>query len=118
MVRVQVIFKRKLIPDRTSEPLAIGDLYIDFARREVFLANKSIELTRIEYDLLHTLVKNKGHVLTHRQLLEKVWGPDYENETHYLWVNISRLRKKLESRLDGVRYIHTQPGTGYFFDIL
>jgi len=118
LARIQVIFKRKHIPDRTSEPLSVGGLYIDFARREVFIANKPVELTRIEYDLLHTLVVNKGHVLTHRQLLEKVWGPEYENETHYLWVNISRLRKKLESKQGGTRYIHTQAGTGYFFDVL
>ncbi|MCC7448967.1 MAG: response regulator [Anaerolineae bacterium] len=118
LARIQVIFKRRHIPDRTSEPLSVGGLYIDFARREVFIANKPVELTRIEYDLLHTLVVNKGHVLTHRQLLEKVWGPEYENETHYLWVNISRLRKKLESRQGGTRYIHTQAGTGYFFDVL
>jgi len=116
MARIQVIFKRQLIPDRTSEPLIIGDLYIDFARREVCLATKPVELTRIEYDLLRTMIINKGQVLTHKQLLERVWGPDYEDETHYLWVNISRLRKKLTPRPDSPRYIHTQAGTGYFFD--
>lgn len=116
MARLQVIFKRKDLPDRMSEPLAIGDLYIDFARRQVFIANKPVELTRIEYDLLYHLVINKGQVLTHKQLLEKVWGPDYAGETHYLWVNISRLRKKLESRQPGVQYIHTQQGIGYYFD--
>jgi two-component system, OmpR family, KDP operon response regulator KdpE len=118
IARVRVIFNRQQIPARTSEPLEFGELYIDFARREVFLANKPVELTRIEYDLLYTLVVNKGQVLTHRQILEKVWGPDYQDETHYLWVNISRLRKKLESRQSSTRYIHTQSGTGYFFDIL
>ncbi|MCA9905458.1 MAG: winged helix-turn-helix domain-containing protein, partial [Anaerolineae bacterium] len=96
MARVNTIFKRLHITDRAREPLQVGDLYVDFARREVFLANKPLELTRIEYDLLHILVTNRGQVLTHKQLLEKVWGPEYENETQYLWVNISRLRKKLE----------------------
>jgi DNA-binding response OmpR family regulator/signal transduction histidine kinase len=118
LARVRVIFKRQYIPDRVSEPLSVADLYIDFGRREVFLANHPVDLTRIEYDLLHALVTNRGTVLTHRQLLERVWGPDYTSETHYLWVNISRLRKKLESGSRGTRYIHTQPGTGYFFDIL
>src|SRR5258708_6656304 len=116
MARIQVIFKRQLIPDRTSEPLIIGDLYIDFARREVCLATKPVELTRIEYDLLRTMIINKGQLLTHKQLLERVWGPDYEDYTHYLCVNISRLRKKLTPRPDSPRYIHTQPGTGYYFD--
>jgi two-component system KDP operon response regulator KdpE len=117
LVRVQVIFKRQHIQDRTSEPLVFGNLYIDLARREVLLSDKAIELTRIEYNLLQVLVVNRGQVLTHKQLLDKVWGPEYDGETHYLWVNISRLRKKLEARRDGVRYIHTQQGVGYYFDV-
>jgi two-component system KDP operon response regulator KdpE len=115
MGRVQAIFKRGQIVDRTREPQMIGDLYIDFARREVFLNNKPVELTRIEYDLLHTLITNRGQVLTHRQLLEKVWGPEYQDATQYLWVNISRLRKKLKSSDGSMRYIHNQPGIGYMF---
>jgi two-component system, OmpR family, KDP operon response regulator KdpE len=116
MARVDVILKRVLdIPVRTREPLDLGDLYIDFARREVFLFNKPIELTRIEYDLLHTLAINENQVLTHKQLLDKVWGPEYQAETQYLWVNVSRLRKKLEPTPDSPRYIHTQQGVGYVF---
>lgn len=115
MARVNVIFKRRRIPDRTREPLDLGNLYIDFARREVFLNNKPLELTRIEYDLLNVLAVNQGQVLTHKQLLEKVWGPEYQGETQYLWVNVSRLRKKLEPTADSPRYIHTQPGVGYVF---
>lgn len=115
MARVNVIIKRRRIPDRTREPLDLGPLYIDFARREVFLNKKPLELTRIEYDLLHTLSVNQGQVLTHKQLLEKVWGPEYQAETQYLWVNVSRLRKKLEPTVDSPRFIHTQPGVGYVF---
>lgn len=115
MARLNTIFKRLYLQERTREPLQIGDLYIDFARREVFLNGKAIELTRIEYDLLHILVTNRGQVLTHKQLLEKVWGPEYENETQYLWVNISRLRKKLEPTSDSPRYIQNQLGIGYMF---
>jgi DNA-binding response OmpR family regulator len=116
MARVDVILKRTLaIQDVTREPLDLGDLYIDFGRREVFLLNKPIELTRIEYDLLHTLAINENQVLTHKQLLDKVWGPEYQAETQYLWVNVSRLRKKLEPTADSPRYIHTQQGVGYVF---
>ncbi|MCB9456328.1 MAG: response regulator [Anaerolineaceae bacterium] len=115
MARVNVIFKRRRIPDRTREPLDLGNLFVDFARREVYLNNAPLELTRIEYDLLHTLAVNQGQVLTHKQLLEKVWGPEYQGETQYLWVNVSRLRKKLEPTPDSPRYIHTQPGVGYVF---
>lgn len=115
MARVNVIFKRRRIPDRTREPLDLGHLYVDFARREVYLDNKPLELTRIEYDLLNVLASHQGQVLTHKQLLEKVWGPEYQAETQYLWVNVSRLRKKLEPTPDSPRYIHTQPGVGYVF---
>jgi two-component system KDP operon response regulator KdpE len=115
MARLNTIFKRLYLQERTREPVQIGDLYIDFARREVFLNGKAIELTRIEYDLLHILATNRGQVLTHKQLLEKVWGPEYENETQYLWVNISRLRKKLEPANDSPRYIQNQLGIGYMF---
>ncbi len=116
MARVEVILKRVVdLPARTREPLDLGDLYIDFARREVFLLNKPIELTRIEYDLLHTLAINENQVLTHKQLLDKVWGPEYQAETQYLWVNVSRLRKKLEPTTDSPRYIQTQQGVGYVF---
>lgn len=115
VARINAIAKRKLIPARTKEPLRVGAVYIDFARREVYLDNQLLDLTRIEYDLLQTLALNKGQVLTHKQLLEKVWGPEYRDETQYLWVNVSRLRKKLEPTPDSPRYIHTQPGTGYIF---
>jgi DNA-binding response OmpR family regulator/signal transduction histidine kinase len=116
MARVDVILKRVVdLPTRTREPLDLGELYIDFARREVFLHNKPIELTRIEYDLLNTLAINENQVLTHKQLLDKVWGPEYQAETQYLWVNVSRLRKKLEPTPDSPRYIHTQQGVGYVF---
>jgi DNA-binding response OmpR family regulator/anti-sigma regulatory factor (Ser/Thr protein kinase) len=113
--RVNVILNRRRIPDRTREPLDLGSLYIDFARREVYLNNKPLELTRIEYDLLNVLATNQGQVLTHKQLLEKVWGPEYQAETQYLWVNVSRLRKKLEPTVDSPRFIHTQAGVGYVF---
>ena len=116
MARIDVILKRVVdLPSRTREPLDLGDLYIDFARREVFLSNKPVELTRIEYDLLNTLAMHENHVLTHKQLLDKVWGPEYQAETQYLWVNVSRLRKKLEPTPDSPRYIHTQQGVGYVF---
>jgi two-component system KDP operon response regulator KdpE len=115
LARIRVIFSRKRIADRTSEPFIINDLYIDFARRVVFLKDQPVELTRIEYDLLYALVLNKGQTLTHKQLLTQVWGPEYQDETQYLWVNISRLRKKLEPTQSSPRYIRTQPGIGYYF---
>jgi two-component system, OmpR family, KDP operon response regulator KdpE len=115
MARVRAITKRQQIADRISEPLIINDLQIDLSRREVFVAGQPVELTRIEYDLLNTMIMNRNQVLTHKQLLTKVWGPEYLDETQYLWVNISRLRKKLEPTPNSTRYIRTQPGVGYYF---
>ncbi len=115
MARINTIFHRQRIAERTRQPLDLGDLYIDFARREVYLHNKPVSLTRIEYELLGALATNMGQVLTHKQLLQKVWGPEYQGETQYLWVSVSRLRKKLEPTPDSPRYIHTQSGIGYMF---
>jgi two-component system KDP operon response regulator KdpE len=109
--KINVLFKRQQLADRAQQPLDFGDMRIDFARRKVFINHLPVVLTRIEYDLLRTLAVNAGQVLTHQQLLEKVWGPEYSSETQYLWVNISRLRKKLEP----TSYIQNQQGIGYIF---
>lgn len=111
VARVKLLFRRKHLADRTEVPLEFGDLRIDFARRQVYVNRKPVILTRIEYDLLNVLVKNKGQVVVHQTLLESVWGPEYHTETQYLWVHISRLRKKLEP----TAYIHNQARIGYVF---
>ena len=111
LAKINVLFKREHLRDRTEQPLELGSLRIDFARRAVFVNHKPVILTRIEYDLLRTLVVNMGQILTHQQLLEKVWGPEHRSETQYLWVHLSRLRKKLEP----TSYIHNQQGIGYIF---
>jgi len=111
--RIDTLFNRLNFVDRTSEPIRIGGLYINLARREVMLNNQPLELTRIEYDLLRILAINSNQVLEHEQLLTKVWGPEYRNDKHYLWVNISRLRKKIEPDEHSHRYIHNRPGIGY-----
>lgn len=115
LARLDNIANRKQIAARTHPPMSVGDIYIDFGRRTVYLNNTLLDLTAKEYELLCTLAMNAGQVLTHRQLLEKVWGPEYREETQYLWVNVSRLRKKLEPASNSPRYIHTEPGIGYVF---
>lgn len=111
--RIDTIFSHLQTADRMNEPIKIGGLYINLARREVLLGGIPLELTRIEYDLLRYLAINVNQVLEHEELLAKVWGPEYRNEKHYLWVNISRLRKKLEPQRDSQRYIFNRPGIGY-----
>jgi two-component system KDP operon response regulator KdpE len=90
-----------------------GDLAIDLGRRVVTVGGDEIHLTATEYALLRAMARNAGKVLTHRQLLESVWGPGYETETHILRVTMSNLRRKVESTPLQPRYIITEPGVGY-----
>ena len=90
-----------------------GELTMDVGRRIVNVADREVQLTPTEYDLLRVLVMNAGKVLTHHQLLREVWGVAYESEMHMLRVNISNLRRKIESDPTRPRYIVTEPGVGY-----
>ena len=113
---VHAILNHRSSPTSRND-ISLGDLYMDFSRRAVFLRNEPIDLTPIEYDVLYCLIINRGQTVTHRQLLTQVWGSGYENESQYLWVSISRLRKKLEVIPGGPRYIRTQSGIGYYFAV-
>jgi len=96
--------------------VSIGsELTINFATREVFLSDKQVKLTPIEYHLLSELVRNEGRVLTHNSLLEKVWGSEYVNDTGFTKRYIYRLRKKLNDDPGNPRMIHTEHGVGYKF---
>lgn len=113
MARMRVSI-RKTVSDTSSEPtFEYNGLMIDFAHREVRIQNQPVILTPTEYDLLRTLVKHAGKVLTHRQLLRIVWGAAYENEVHILRVNISNLRRKIEPDPSQPQYLLTEPGVGY-----
>lgn len=90
-----------------------GSLVIDFDRRTVTVDGAEVRLTTTEYSLLQTLAQQAGKVLTHKQLLQMVWGHGYENEAHMLRVNISNLRRKLEPNPVQPQYLITEPGVGY-----
>lgn len=92
-----------------------GDLRIDVGRRRVEVAGREIRLTRKEFDLLAYLALNRGRVLTHRMLLQHVWGPEYGEEVQYLRVFVRQLRLKLEPDPHLPRYILTDVGVGYRF---
>ena len=96
-----------------NRSLNLNGLVVDFAHREVKINDQPVTLTPTEYDLLRTLVKHAGKVLTHRQLLSTVWGNAYENEMHILRVNISNLRRKIEPDPSQPHYLLTEPGVGY-----
>lgn len=92
---------------------AVGNLRIDLAARQVHLDQLEVHLTPIEYRLLTTLVKYAGRVVTHRQLLKEVWGPDSVQETQYLRVYMGQLRRKIEADPAQPKYLLTEPAVGY-----
>jgi two-component system, OmpR family, KDP operon response regulator KdpE len=98
----------------TEEPtIALDGLEVDLAARAVRRDGESIHLSPIEFDLLRVLARNRGRLLTHRQLLTQVWGPEYAEDTQVLRTTIGRLRGKIEREASKPRYIHTDPGIGY-----
>ena len=90
-------------------------LKIDFDRREVWVDDKLVQLRPTEYRLLYHLVQNAGWVVTHDQLLQKVWGHEYRDEPHYVRLYINYLRKKIEEDPAHPKYILTERGIGYRF---
>jgi two-component system KDP operon response regulator KdpE len=99
--------------DAVDQLFTLGDLKVDFGRRQVFVSGKEIHLTPIEYKLLTTLIRYAGKVMTHRQLLKEVWGPLHVEEGHYLRVYMRQLRNKLEKTPAHPRYLVTELGVGY-----
>ena len=91
------------------------DLRIDFSKRQVFLSDREVHLTPLEYKLLVVLVRNAGRVVTHRQLLREVWGPSYVEHTQYLRVYMTQMRHKLEKDPARPRFLINEPGIGYRF---
>lgn len=102
--------------DEVAPPrIQSGALMIDLARRRVEVDGREVRLTRKEFDLLAYLAANRGRVLTHRMLLQHVWGPEYGDEVQYLRVFVSQLRRKLEPDPHVPRYVVTDVGVGYRF---
>lgn len=100
-------------PQILQEGLVVGDLCLDARTRRVTLKGRPVQLTSTEYRLLEELVRNAGQVIPRRTLLERVWGPEYANEEHYLKVFVRRLRTKLGDDADNPRYIQNEWGVGY-----
>jgi two-component system KDP operon response regulator KdpE len=93
--------------------MIIGELQIESDQRKVYLRGNLLSLTRIQYELLCLLAINKDKAVGCEELLTTVWGPEYKDEKQYLWVNMSRLRCKMEATPEKTRYIHIQRGVGY-----
>lgn len=106
---------RRYAPGETLPTYVSKDLTIDFETRQATVRGSIVHLTPKEYDVLRHLVANQGKPLTHRRLLQLVWGPDYGEETENLRVVINQLRKKIEADPARPKYIMTEPWVGYRF---
>lgn len=115
VARVQAVMRRTTTPQPREQTLERGGLRIDVPARRVTRDGAEVRLTPTEFNLLLELASHAGQALSHTALLEKVWGPEYRNESHYLKVYIARLREKLESDPSQPRLIETVRGTGYRF---
>jgi two-component system KDP operon response regulator KdpE len=112
MARLRAAMRRTGPPD-SSSVFQVDELRMDTGLRQVSVGDRKVTLTPTEYDLLKVMLQNAGRVLTHRQLLSQVWGPEYTQEAHLLRANISNLRHKIEPDPARPHYILTEPGVGY-----
>jgi two-component system KDP operon response regulator KdpE len=115
--RIQAIFRRITTDVTTTKSeIRVGELVINLANRTVFVGEEQVHLTPKEYDLLRLLATHQGKVLTHRAILNTVWGAEYADMDHYVRVFINQLRKKIgENPARNLRYILNEPGVGYRF---
>jgi two-component system, OmpR family, KDP operon response regulator KdpE len=116
LARLRAALRRSADSD-PGEPggsrIQIGHIAIDILDRRVERDGQEVHLTPIEFDILRVLAQHRGRLVTQRQLLSDVWGPEYGGETHYLRVHIAHIRAKLEPDPARPRYLITEPGVGY-----
>ncbi|MFN8639975.1 MAG: response regulator transcription factor [Dehalococcoidia bacterium] len=115
LARIDAVLRRGLAQrnEPESETLEAGDIQIEPLVRRTTVCGRDIELTRTEFQLLHSLVANAGRVMVQEELLRRVWGPGYESDAALLHTTVARLRRKLEADPAAPRYIHTRRGIGY-----
>jgi two-component system, OmpR family, KDP operon response regulator KdpE len=113
LARIRVVLRHSQKPEAEQVIFQDGDLSVDFIKREVKVHDCLVTLTPTEYSILRTLILYAGRVLTHQQLIREVWGGNYESNAHLLRVNVSNLRRKIETNPLQSRHIITEPGVGY-----
>jgi two-component system, OmpR family, KDP operon response regulator KdpE len=111
LARLRAAMRR--VPHPSEPVLEIGDLRVDLEKSAVSMRGQPVQLTPHEFDLLRLLAVNEGKLLTHKAILQEVWGPLYGDESHYLHVYVSQLRRKIEPDPTRPRYLLTEPGAGY-----
>ena len=119
VARVRAVLRRAELPSYLEKGKEItfsdGFLTVDIVERKVMVNGERVKLTPIEFRLLALLLENAGRILTHHQLLEKVWGWEYTDDLDYVRIYISHLRRKIEPEHTLPKYIVTEPGVGYYF---
>lgn len=117
VMRVKALLRRSRMPSTMPKTKIMVDkeLEIDFSRRSVVVRGKPVHLRPTEFRLLYHLVSNAGRVLTHEAILRRVWGHEYRDEDHYVWLYVTYLRKKIEEDPKNPRYIIGERGIGYRF---
>ncbi|RLT30103.1 MAG: DNA-binding response regulator [Chloroflexi bacterium] len=118
--RIRAVLRRHYLPAPATMGLITVDdrLTIDFQKREVLINGERVNLRPTEYRLLYHLVQRAGYVVNHNDLLARVWGPEYHDETHYLRLYVTYLRQKIERDPANPVYILTERGVGYRFAAL
>jgi two-component system KDP operon response regulator KdpE len=112
LARVRSVLRRA--PSLTELPIVtFGEVSVDLASRVVSRHGTELKLTPREYSLLRILVMHRGKVVTHQQILREMWGPEFENHTHYLRVHMTHLRQKVERVPNRPRHLKTEAGIGY-----
>ncbi|MEA2158366.1 MAG: two-component system, OmpR family, operon response regulator KdpE [Solirubrobacteraceae bacterium] len=112
LARLRAVMRRS-VEAGGSPRLELGRLVVDLADRSVLRDSEAVHLTPIEFELVRVLAQHHGRLVTHRQLLQEVWGPEYGTETHYLRVHVAHIRAKLEPDPSRPQYLVTEPGVGY-----
>ena|SRR5688572_5776122 len=107
--------RRRAVPITEEPVIETPHFRIDLADRRVYVGDTEVRLTPTEWHLVEVLVRNRGRLVTQRELLQEVWGPQYQVETNYLRVYMARVRAKLEPDSARARYFVTEPGVGYRF---
>jgi two-component system KDP operon response regulator KdpE len=114
LARMRAALRRNTrVGDKVSTIFRVGEIEVDLEKRLVFVKGQETHLTPIEFKLLQTLVRFAGRVITQRQLLNEVWGPNHQDQAQYLRVYMGQLRRKLESDPAQPRYLRTESGVGY-----
>lgn len=115
MARLRAAIRRGAPAPTVSSEISVGSLAIDLSAKRVTRDGTTVRLTPTEWAILELLARNAGKLVTQKQLLTTIWGPEYENESHYLRVYLAQLRRKLEVDPARPRILITEPGMGYRF---